>query len=329
MKKTHRSVNEAHAATVTDSLGASVSRQITLTIAPNQAPVASIESPAPGSLFNQGSAVLLSGSASDPEDGDLSASITWTSSLDGALGVGSQLSRNDLVSGVHLLTASVSDQQGLMDSAQVEITIVPNSPPLVSILAPTDGGSVPEQTAVALSGSAVDAEDGDLSASLTWASSLDGAVGSGASAVVPALSIGAHTIVAFVSDGSGAAGTARVSLTVTPNLPPTVVVDSPVELAEIVVGDPIDLLATATDPEDGDLTGDIVWSSSLDGPLGTGSPLQAQTLSVGLHAITATTTDRHGASASAETAISVPEPGVIQSLVVGLMLLLAARRRSD
>jgi hypothetical protein len=49
-------------------------------------------------------------------------------------------------------------------------------------------------------------------------------------------------------------------------------------------------VATAADPQDGDISSSIVWTSNLDGALGTGSSINA-TLSIGLHTITATSTD--------------------------------------
>ena len=51
-------------------------------------------------------------------------------------------------------------------------------------------------------GTATD-EDGDLAASLAWSSSLDGAIGSGASFSTTTLSLGSHTITASVTDSGG------------------------------------------------------------------------------------------------------------------------------
>jgi hypothetical protein len=78
----------------------------------NFAPSLSVTSPAQGAGSDAGAPVSFIASANDPEDGDLSAAITWESSLDGALGVGASFSRDDLSVGLHELTATVVDGEG-------------------------------------------------------------------------------------------------------------------------------------------------------------------------------------------------------------------------
>jgi hypothetical protein len=78
----------------------------------NYQPVLSIESPLEGTTAFQGMPVLFVASATDVESNDVSASITWTSSLDGILGIGPSFSRSDLTVGSHTLTVSASDGQG-------------------------------------------------------------------------------------------------------------------------------------------------------------------------------------------------------------------------
>ena len=89
-----------------------------------------------------------------------------------------------------------------------------NTPPTVSISAPTSGQSFPQGTAITLTGTASDAQDGSLSASIQWSSNLDGSLGTGASRSVT-LSAGSHTIQAAVTDAGGLTSTAQVSITVT------------------------------------------------------------------------------------------------------------------
>jgi hypothetical protein len=60
--------------------------------------------------------------ASDVEDGELSATIEWTSSLDGALGVGARFDAC-LTTGRHVVTARVEDSDGNSASASIELTI--------------------------------------------------------------------------------------------------------------------------------------------------------------------------------------------------------------
>jgi hypothetical protein len=78
-----------------------------------------------------------------------------------------------------------------------------------------------------------------------------------------------------------------------------------------VQGSDIHLQATATDPEDGDLTTDIVWVSALDGPLGSGGDLTLNNLSVGTHSITASVTDSDNrTSQDSVNVIVVPDDSI-------------------
>lgn len=89
-----------------------------------------------------------------------------------------------------------------------------NMAPVVSITAPAADQTLPHATPIELVGTATDEEDGELSASIQWSSSLDGALGSGASHSAT-LSVGIHEITATVQDTAGAAGQATMSITIT------------------------------------------------------------------------------------------------------------------
>lgn len=94
-----------------------------------------------------------------------------------------------------------------------------NTPPTVTITAPANGSSVTQGTSVTFSGTATDPEDGTISSSLNWSSSINGSIGSGASFSTSTLSVGTHTITASVTDSGGSPGSAQITLTV--NGPPT------------------------------------------------------------------------------------------------------------
>lgn len=91
------------------------------------------------------------------------------------------------------------------------------------------------------------------------------------------------------------------------NTPPDVVITSPASGFSSKQGEPIALSGLASDDEDGDISAFINWSSDLDGPLGTGNAIVANGLSLGVHQITATSTDLGGLSSSASVSISVTE----------------------
>lgn len=102
----------------------------------NTAPTVSIASPANNASFTQGASVSFSASASDAEDGALSASITWTSSRDGAIGSGASFSTTSLTVGTHTVTASVTDSGNL--TATDSVTVVINAPAGTAPAAPSN-----------------------------------------------------------------------------------------------------------------------------------------------------------------------------------------------
>lgn len=72
--------------------------------------------------------------------------------------------------------------------------------------------------------------------------------------------------------------------------PPTVTISSPADGATFNSGESITFTGSASDNEDGDLSGSLVWTSDLDKQIGTGVSFSA-VLSDGTHIITAETID--------------------------------------
>ena len=66
--------------------------------------------PTSRSRGDAGTAIRFAGSASDTEDGDLTAGLGWSSSLDGAIGTGGAPSAV-LSVGTHTVSASVTDSE--------------------------------------------------------------------------------------------------------------------------------------------------------------------------------------------------------------------------
>jgi hypothetical protein len=99
------------------------------------------------------------------------------------------------------------------------------------------------------------------------------------------------------------------------NDPPELRIVSPLPLAQFAADVPAALLATASDPEDGDLGASVQWASSRDGFLGAGASL-SPLLSVGIHTLTAQVQDAEGLAASASVDVEVT-PGGLTLLVAG------------
>ena len=273
----------------------------------NHSPIATITSPSDGT-YTEGDTITFSGSGYDAEEGTLDvSSLVWTSSIDGEIGTGISFTRDDLSVGTHTITLTVTDSEGATGSDSVSITV--NSPentsPTATITSPS--GTYTEGDTITFSGTGEDVEDGDLTgSSLVWTSSIDGQIGTGTSFTKNDLSVGTHTITLTVTDSEGATGSDSVSITVNSpeNTSPTATITSP--SGTYTEGDTITFSGTGEDVEDGDLTGSsLVWTSSIDGQIGTGTSFTKNDLSVGTHTITLTATDSEGATGSDSVSITI------------------------
>ena len=92
------STNTIYVRAIDGSGNAAKSSTVTVVKGATSPPVATMTSPADGSTVVQGDALVLTGTASDAEDGVLSDSqIIWASSLQGVLGQGTSLDRKSVV----------------------------------------------------------------------------------------------------------------------------------------------------------------------------------------------------------------------------------------
>ena len=90
------------------------------------------------------------------------------------------------------------------------------------------------------------------------------------------------------------------------NISPTANIINPSTSNTYPSGDNITFRGTGTDTEDGALSGSsLVWTSSVDGQIGTGTFFTYSNLSTGTHTITLTATDSEGAVGSDSVSVSI------------------------
>lgn len=95
----------------------------------------------------------------------------------------------------------------------------------------------------------------------------------------------------------------------------TVEISSPTTGSSHVEGDDISFAGTATDPDGQALTGgDLVWTSDVDGQIGTGEAFTSDELAEGSHTITLTATDSDDHEGTADVTITVTQ-GVVATIV--------------
>ncbi len=99
--------------------------------ASDTAPTVTITGPANGATFQQGQAITFTATATDLQDGNLSAAIVWTAtntsnpSAVTSLGTGASVITSSLAPGSYQVTARVTDSGALAGVAQVGITVTP------------------------------------------------------------------------------------------------------------------------------------------------------------------------------------------------------------
>lgn len=122
---------------------------------------------------------------------------------------------------------------------------------------------------------------------------------------LPGSTSGGSLIQVLVSDGINTGVATSVPFSVAKSSPTIIQIESPQAGYAQAAADPIQLIGEAYDPDDGMLHGSqLVWSSNVQGVLGSGSPLTA-TLQAGTHQITLTATDSDGNTISAPTSVII------------------------
>jgi PKD repeat protein len=230
------------------------------------------------------------------------ATYSWNFG-DATTGTGKTPSHTYAVAGTYVVTLTVTDPNGT--SVKVSNVIVggaANQPPVANftISCPTlrcsvDGSSSTDDVGIVLYtwdwGNGRSESHVGPTANNTWATP------------------GVYNVTLTVRDGGGLTNALTKQVTIpTPvgNQSPTATITAPTNNSSFVQNTPVTFTGSGQDPEDGALTGgSLVWSSNVNGQIGTGVTFNTSSLSVGPHTITLKATDSQAAFGTATIQITI------------------------
>lgn len=270
----------------------------------NNPPNAFIDSITPNPVVI-GQAATFTGHGIDV-DGSVVA-CNWTSSIDGKLNDSASFTSSTLSLGMHTITFSVKDNEGLWGQEAVGTLAVipPNKPPTAYIDAITPNPATQGQ-AVVFTGHGTDSDG--IVTGFNWTSSLDGNLGTTPVFTTATLSIGTHTVTFSVKDNNNSWSQEVVqTLVVNPsNQPPIAVIDS-ISPTSATQGQAVTFTGHGADSD-----GTIVsykWTSNIDGKLNESATFTTSSLSVGTHNIKFSVMDNNSTwSSEAEQTLVVSPP---------------------
>ncbi|RCK80683.1 MAG: Glycoprotein gp2 [Candidatus Ozemobacter sibiricus] len=282
-------------------------------------PVATITMPMANALFNATESPYLRGSATDAEEGNLSAAVAqpvWLYSFEGQPDVAFASGSFNVYFPIYMATGSyviglrVRDSAGNVGGASLPIRI--NDRPVVQINAPGAFSVHLATTPIDFQGEVLadeDLTDGVVSpTSFTW---YYGAVAfaSQPAFTAPFLPPGTHTISLTYRDRKGLVGTDARQIFV--NTPPKVTIASPsVPGLWFLQGAVITVVATSTDPDEpaGLPDGRFMWWDNGILISTVTARVLTSTFGPGSHTILVRGTDAHGAYSEASTSIRINRP---------------------
>lgn len=256
----------------------------------NDAPAVTIKEPS--GVTSGYRDVVFMAEVTDPESptlawhaADFSSTLVFSSSIDGTLctlrgdatGAGTILYCDvaRMTPGTHVISAKATDPFGATATSAMTLTVV-NTAPTTAITFPVGGSTYYTSQKINFRGTAYDPDQkiAAVAPFYTWTSDISGVIGTSGD-FWQSLPEGRHTITLTVRDELGATGSDSIVVDVQAGAGyPTAQITKPQNNAMFSLGQMIQFQGNGTDPEDGTLPGSsLIWRSSVDGLLGTGTTL--------------------------------------------------------
>ena len=263
---------------------------VVVDVIPDEPPSVEILSPTSEDVLFDEVLIPLWVSVSDMENLPTDLTVEWYSDLDGVLGVtgqdwlpneqGDSFGRTTLSVGVHVLTVTVSDPEGVSTTEDVQVSVQgtnSNVAPTCELLSPFDGTIVSVGANVEFRGTANDQNSLDENLNVEWQSSIDGVLGVSSPTdqgdVFYSMSfdsVNTHLITMLVTDNMGESCFDDVQIHVANG--PTVEILQPYDDIVIVPYSNTVFEGLITHDEVDVSTLSVRWVSDVDGELVSGNP---------------------------------------------------------
>jgi hypothetical protein len=276
-------------------------------------PQVRIDSPKNNTIYSSGW-VLFEGQASDTTGRLIypgtDYQISWL--LSGSLAASDTTNKwvQVLKPATYTLAFQVTNSIGITGSTSVSFYV--NATPAVTITNPVNGSSFGSGAKINFRGSAVDTESGTIpDAGLVWKYQSQ-ELGKGASITYSGFTAsGAYAVNLLATDSNNDYGIATVVVNIGANSGPSVSISSPTSNSVFQLNQSVALVGSATDPEDGALSGaNLTWydypaSTAATSTIGNGTNLTNSFGTNGTHTITLSAKDSQNYFATAAVSIFI------------------------
>jgi hypothetical protein len=266
-------------------------------------PIVAITAPQHGAIFREGTPITFEGTGDDLDGGGVT--LVWRSNRQGILGTGSRLISDRLSAGGHTISLIAIDDEMQVRTASIPLNIsatltgtyvgvyIVSSEPDTHYAAAFElvqsgkrvGGELRIGTEVPRTASVFfTIEDATLRGRLDFTDNCVGSAELSASILYGAYGV-ERIVGSFSASDCGGEYTGRFDASKYRGQPspPTIAIHEPPMGAIIPVNTLITFRAVGYDPDGGSVS--LNWHSTIDGDLGTGSPIYRDDLSVGAHTI--------------------------------------------